>query len=87
MSTLERYGTPRLSAGVSSSRLHPAVEAVDGFDHGQVVLDGHIVGNGVTRAAGVTAARRADREDLSGPPPVVLGYAPVAYLALSRLVR
>jgi len=25
--------------------------------------------------------------DLSGPPPVVLGYAPVAYLALSRLVR
>jgi Polyketide cyclase / dehydrase and lipid transport len=25
--------------------------------------------------------------DLSGPPPVVLGYAPVAHLALSRLVR
>jgi len=25
--------------------------------------------------------------DISGPPPIVLGYAPVAYLALTRLVR
>ena len=62
--------------------LHPAVEAVDGFDHGPVILGGHVVGDGVARAAGITAAGLGTKREIPRRKLIrfsLLGEAPVRF--------